>query len=105
VKDAGFHMDVGWVRLYEAPVSHEIMVLNKSLAFRTLTTMVGLRRSSIGRIGALRLRPLESEYWGSSSWQLLFNDASEVGVRMPDLDRDASECRAAWEDILMQNTT
>ena len=64
----------------------------------TLMTMVGLRRSSIGRTEPSCFRfltPEEDDAGPSSKGVLLeeFNDASDVGVRMPDLGRDASEFR------------
>lgn len=82
----GYSMDVA------APFRRQLEDSRKggSPTSRTLTTMVGLRRSSINILEAPYLLSRESGR-GSSSWQLLFNDASDVGVRMPDLDRVASE--------------
>lgn len=65
----------------------------------TFTTIVGFSRSSIGSPEAPRLRFLESD---DETWSLaiLFSEPSEVGVRIPDIGRDASDVGQTREGML-----
>lgn len=69
-------------------------------------TMEGLRSASIGRANSsfFLLRESEDSNIAACRTPVLFgefNDPSDVGVRMPDLGRDASEFEPTCEDIVM----